>query len=113
MKQSASRLVIIGAMALGLSACVINIGDEAPHRAEAVSPPPPVEEARMTCNATPAQYHIGHSATQSMGEAILKDAGARTLRWGPPNGAWTKDYRPDRVNVSYDENMKIVQITCG
>ena len=36
-----------------------------------------------------------------------------TLRWGPPNAAWTMDYRQDRVNVRYDERMKIVEITCG
>jgi hypothetical protein len=100
---------LMGIVALALAGCVVNVGDSAPDRAEAV-PPPPVP---MVCNAAPAQYHIGHDATQSMGEAILKDAGARTLRWGPPNAAWTKDYRPDRVNVQYDENMKIKQITCG
>ncbi len=113
MKTSASRLAVAGFIALGLSGCVVNVGNDAPDRAEAVPPPPPVDGGQMTCNAAPAQYHVGHSATQSMGEAILKDAGARTLRWGPPNAAWTKDYRPDRVNVQYDENMKIKQITCG
>lgn len=74
---------------------------------------PPAMVAAQTCDAAPAQYHIGHDATQAMGAAILKDAGARTLRWGPPNGAWTMDYREDRVNVRYDEAMKITGITCG
>jgi hypothetical protein len=69
--------------------------------------------AALTCNAGPAQYHIGHDATQAMGEAIVKDSGARSLRWGPPNSAWTMDYREDRVNVRYDEKMKITDITCG
>jgi hypothetical protein len=109
MRKTAQRIALGGILATGLSGCVVNIGDEAPDRAEAV-PPPPVP---MVCNAAPAQYHVGHDATQSMGEAILKDAGARTLRWGPPNAAWTMDYRQDRVNVQYDENMKIVKITCG
>lgn len=109
MRQTATRIAVTGILAAGLSACVVNIGDEAPDRAEAV-PPPPVP---MVCNAAPAQYHIGHDATQSMGEAIVKDSGARTLRWGPPNAAWTMDLRQDRVNVRYDERMKIVEITCG
>lgn len=65
------------------------------------------------CDAGPAQYHVGHDATQAMGAAILKDSGARTLRWGPPRAAWTMDYRTDRVNVRYDDAMKIVEITCG
>lgn len=113
MRQLASRIAVTGCAALGLAGCVVNISDDAPDRAEAVPPPPVPGDASMMCNAAPAQYHVGHSATQSMGEAILKDAGARALRWGPPNAAWTMDYRQDRVNVQYDENMKIVKITCG
>ena len=100
---------LMGIVALALAGCVVNVGDSAPDRAEAV-PAPPVP---MVCNAAPAQYHIGHDATQSMGEAILKDAGARTLRWGAPNSAWTMDLREDRVNVRYDDAMKILEITCG
>ncbi len=73
----------------------------------------PADPAPMACKAEPAQYHVGHDATAAMGAAILKDAGARTLRWGPPNAAWTMDYRQDRVNVRYDAAMKIVEITCG
>lgn len=76
------------------------------------STPPSAETAQM-CDAAPAQYHIGHDATEAMGAAILKDSGARTLRWGPPRSAWTMDYRQDRVNVRYDDKMKIIDVTCG
>ena len=65
------------------------------------------------CDAAPAQYHVGHDATEQMGAAILKESGARTLRWGAPNSAWTMDYRQDRVNVRYDQASKIIEITCG
>ncbi len=109
MRQTARRAGATGLLGLSLSACVVSINDEAPDRAEAV-PPPPVP---MVCDAEPAQYHVGHDATRAMGEAILKDSGARTLRWGPPDAAWTMDYRQDRVNVRYDARMKIVEITCG
>lgn len=67
----------------------------------------------QTCDATLVQDHIGHDATQEMGAAILKESSAKTLRWGPPNSVWTMDYREDRVNVRYDEAMKIIEITCG
>ncbi len=101
MKHSITALA-----AISLTACSSTGGDTAPE--QAALPP-----AQMVCNADPAQYHVGHDATQAMGAAILKDSGARTLRWGPPNAAWTMDYRQDRVNVQYDETMKIVAITCG
>lgn len=98
----------IAAAAAGLSGCATTGSDQPP--AQAAAPEAP---AAMTCKAEPAQYHVGHDATQAMGAAILKDSGARTLRWGPPNSAWTMDYREDRVNVRYDDAMKITGITCG
>lgn len=71
------------------------------------------DPAAMICNADAAQSHIGHEATEAMGSTIRAQSGARTLRWGPPRSAWTMDYRQDRVNVQYDDNMKIIAITCG
>lgn len=67
----------------------------------------------MICDAAAAQSHIGQPASQATGTAVLKDSGARTLRWGPPRGAWTMDFREDRVNARYDDAMKITEITCG
>ncbi|TAD81413.1 MAG: hypothetical protein EAY70_04845 [Sphingomonadales bacterium] len=101
------RLTISLALA-GLAGCSTTVSDTPPDQSAAPAPP-----GAMACNADPAQYHIGHDATQAIGAAILRDSGARTLRWGPPRGAWTMDYRQDRVNVRYDEAMKITGITCG
>jgi hypothetical protein len=98
------NVMIVAVLTAGLAGCATT-GDEAA--------PAAVADAPMACKAEPAQYHIGHDATQAMGNAILKDSGARTLRWGPPNSAWTMDYREDRVNVRYDDKMKITGITCG
>lgn len=98
-----TRWVLAGAAACALAGCAATQSD---------APDMAAGEA-MACNAAAAQYHIGHDATQAMGAAVLKDAGARTLRWGPPGGAWTMDYRQDRVNVRYDASMKITEITCG
>jgi hypothetical protein len=97
---------IAAAAAIGLAGCATTGDNAEPGQAGA----PPMA---MTCDAAPAQYHIGQDATQAMGTAVLKDSGARTLRWGPPDSAWTMDYREDRVNVRYDAAMKIVEITCG
>lgn len=95
-------LLLLGA--LSLAACTTGYGG-------GDAPAAPV--AGGTCDAAPAQYHVGHDATATMGAAILKDSGAQTLRWGPPDSAWTMDYREDRVNVRYDRDMKITEITCG
>lgn len=102
------RQAIVALIAAGLAGCATTDGSVAPDQAVAFPDP----EA-IICDAAPAQYHIGHEATQGMGAAILRDSGARTLRWGPPNAVWTMDHRRDRVNVEYDAAMKIVRITCG
>lgn len=91
------------AAAAGLAGCATTGSGEAA----------PDTMATMTCTADPAQRHLGQTASAATGAAILKDSGARTLRWGPPNSAWTMDYREDRVNVRYDGAMTITGITCG
>ena len=101
------HIIIAGVAAAGLAGCATT--GSAPDSAAAM----PEAPAEMTCKAEAAQYHIGQQATQAKGAAILKDSGARTLRWAPPNSAWTMDYREDRVNVRYDEAMKITGMTCG
>ena len=91
------------AAALPLAACATANGADAPAASSGAG----------LCNAEAAQNHIGHDATPAMGAAIQKDSGATTLRWGPPGAVWTMDYRQDRVNVRYDQAMKITEITCG
>lgn len=102
------KQVVSGLAAIGLAGCAISGADGAAETASYAG-----AGAALLCNAEPAQYHVGHVATQAMGAAILKDSGAQTLRWGAPNSGWTMDYRQDRVNVRYDGAMKIVEITCG
>lgn len=108
MEQTRRGLAAIALAATGLAGCAAASDKMLAEPASAGG-----DGAAMICNADPAQYHIGHDATQAMGAAILKDSGARTLRWGPPGGAWTMDYRQDRVGVEYDGQMKITRIACG
>lgn len=65
------------------------------------------------CNAGPGQALIGQRASADTGARSLSLTGARTLRWGPPDSAFTMDYSPDRVNVMYDRQMRITAVTCG
>ncbi|MDZ3831817.1 MAG: I78 family peptidase inhibitor [Sphingopyxis sp.] len=96
---------IFAATALPLAACAGGYG--------AAEPETPSAPAEMTCNADVVQSHVGHRASPEMGAAILKESGARTLRWGPPRSAMTMDYRQDRVNVMYDDAYTITQVSCG
>ncbi len=89
--------------ALPLAAC-----GAAPEKEVQAAPPPPA-----ACDAAPAQSHIGHTATAESGAVLLRITGARQLRWAPPGGALTMDFRADRLTVGYDRNMAITTIACG
>lgn len=97
---------IAAAAALPLAACATMDGPAASGPAA-----PPAAEA--ACNADVVQSHIGHKATPEAGATLLKESGASTLRWGPPRSAMTMDYRQDRLNVIYDDDYTITQISCG
>ena len=81
--------------------------------ATSAPPVPPTSETGGTCNADGARGFVGQRATEAIGAQILAATGARSLRWGPPGGAMTMDYREDRVNVFYDAAMRIERVTCG
>jgi hypothetical protein len=97
----------VGIAAMGLAAAL----------AACATTPTPDQDSPASditaCKAEPAQSYVGQRADQAVGAAILKASGARSLRWGPPNSAWTMDFREDRVNVQYDERLIIERITCG
>lgn len=88
---------------MALAGCTTTSGD-----GELVARPPAGE-----CDASGVQGLIGQVATAEIGTRLLRETGSRTLRWGPPRSAMTMDYRPDRLTVSYDDNMVIERIICG
>lgn len=73
----------------------------------------PAQPGGGTCHAEGAARFIGQQATAALGAEVLAATGARSLRWGPPGGAMTMDYREDRVNVFYSDALLIERITCG
>ena len=44
---------------------------------------------------------------------ILRESGAKTLRWIPHGSAITMDYSEQRVNVKLDPQSRIEAVTCG
>lgn len=74
---------------------------------------PPSRAPTGECDASGVQDHVGHTASAQSGATLLRLTGARTLRWVPPRTAVTMDFRPDRLTVSYDDNMVIERISCG
>lgn len=94
---------------LALAACAAP-AQETPNIIE----PAPVEQATgFSCAAESVQYAIGQKTSAEIGSKLVKESGSRTLRWLPPRSAATMDYRQDRLNIAYDDNMVITRINCG
>ncbi|WP_230281227.1 I78 family peptidase inhibitor [Croceicoccus sp. Ery15] len=101
---SSLALAALAPFALGLAGCATT--------ATADSDPAETGEVAM-CDAASVQDWIGQTASPELGAELLAATGAKTLRWGPPRSAMTMDYRPDRLTVTYDDNMVIDRISCG
>ena len=74
---------------------------------------PPAAPADRVCAGEPGQAFIGRIASVETGTALLAATGSSELRWVPPNGVVTMDFKPSRVTVSYDNAMRIVRVSCG
>ncbi len=81
--------------------------------AEPGQPGQPPAMGGGTCDASGAQSFVGQAATKDTGDRIVAATGARTFQWVGPDMAVTMDYRPDRVRVAYDKDMRIVSVICG
>ena len=64
------------------------------------------------CIAEPGQAFVGQRASGEVGAQLLAATGAATLRWVPPRTKVTMDFRPDRLTVSYDDDMVITKVSC-
>lgn len=74
----------------------------------------PIEVAPQgECDAAPIQSLVGQRTSVELGARIRAESGADAFRWIPPRSAVTQDYRPDRVNVLYDDDYVIERIYCG
>jgi hypothetical protein len=65
------------------------------------------------CIAEGLERYAGQAATAENGTAILRESGARTLRWIPHGPAVTMDFSEQRVNVKLDPQSRIEAVTCG
>lgn len=73
------------------------------------TPAPP----QGVCAPAGLDRFIGQTATADLAGEMMKASGAATLRWIAPGMAVTMDFRQDRLTVSYDENYRILRVSCG
>lgn len=94
------KLYLIGA-ALLLTAC-----SSAPREADAPTPPPPPADS---CGASGLQGLVGRLKSD-----IPADLDQSRLRVTCTTCPVTRDYRPDRLNIFFEEATGVVrQVNCG
>lgn len=101
--------VLLPIIALSLAGCA-DPEREAPYT---TTPLPTQEAGGFECSAEAAQYAVGQKTSVALANELMKKTGSKTLRWIPPRTAVTMDFRSDRLNISYDDNMVIDRINCG
>lgn len=92
-----------------LAACT-NPERDAPYT---TTPVPEKEAGGFECSGDAAQYAVGQKTSVELATELMKKTGSKALRWIPPRSAVTMDFRSDRLNIAYDDNMIITMVNCG
>jgi len=96
------RLFVASLALLPLTACTIAQSD-------ATAPGPPAG----TCRNEALGHFTGQPASQALGERMLRESGARTIRWAPKGSVVTMEFSFDRVTVMLDGNNNVERASCG
>ena len=72
-----------------------------------------VAEPDATCRKEALASFAGQPATQDLGARMLRESGARVLRWVPTGMMVTMDYRGDRLTVHLDAANRVESANCG
>ena len=96
----------ISIVAIGLIACTPE-SDRAAMSAESPKP-----KLKFKCDAKPLQKYLGQQFTNNIVKQIQQETGATFVRTGNEKDPVTEDYRPDRLNIFYDDRKLITIIEC-
>jgi hypothetical protein len=72
-----------------------------------------VPEQPAMCDAAPAQSHLGKPYSEALGKQLQELTGATILRAVHEGDPVTEDYRPERLTVVWNDDGKIIKMSCG
>lgn len=75
--------------------------------------PAPAPEPGGACRAVEQSRYVGREATGELGAELIRDSGARVLRWAPYGSMMTMEFSPDRLTVRLDAQNRVEAATCG
>jgi hypothetical protein len=94
---------LLAAMLLALGACA------APRAPE----PPAASAAPGRCEASRAQFAVGHEPGLALQDQARERSGARIVRTLQPGQVITMEYSGDRLNLELDSGGKVARVRCG
>ena len=89
--------------ALLLTGCTTNM----------TGPPVAGETPGFACRGDSLASFAGRAATTELGAQMLRQTGARHLRWVAKGMMVTMDFREDRLTVYLDANNRVERASCG
>ena len=97
------RLAMIALAAATLAACAANMTD----------PPVAGVTPGFACRGDALASFTGQLATSDLGARMLRETGARHLRWVADGMMVTMDFRSDRLTVYLDNANRVERASCG
>jgi hypothetical protein len=76
-------------------------------------PPGPAPLPAGSCHDDTLTTFVGQDATPEMGGTLMRQSGARVLRWVPKGSMITMEFSADRLTVYLDSNNRIEKLSCG
>ena len=84
----------------------------------ATAPPPPPEipvrgASGYVCRGEGLGRFVGRPATQELGAEMLRETGARIVRWVAHGMMITMEFSPERLTVHLTPDNRVASANCG
>jgi len=96
------RIALTTLSAFPLAACMVTPSGQ-----------PGAGEPVGSCRNEGLGQFVGQPATQELGARMLRESGARTIRWVPKGGIITMEFSPNRLTVMLDGSNRVEAARCG
>ncbi len=79
----------------------------------ATPPPATAPELGGSCRPVDQSRYVGREGSSALGAELMRESGARLLRWAPHGSMMTMEFSPDRLTVRLDAQNRVEAANCG